>query len=82
MLCWGILCLDIPGENIDSKLLERAFKVLGEYYYRQLEENPRPDEMPDEIYCNYARCLFFQGKLDCTSFIEDYIGYCRYCIRT
>lgn len=76
----GNSVLGYSRENIDPQLLERASKVLGEYYYRQLEENPNPYEMPDEIYCNYKRCLFFQGKLDCTSFIEDYIGYCRYCI--
>ena len=49
----GNSVLGYSRENIDSKLLERAFKVLGEYYYRQLEENPNPYEMPDEIYCNY-----------------------------
>mgnify|MGYP002768667359 FL=1 len=76
----GNSVLGYSRENIDPQLLERASKVLGEYYSRQLEENPNPYEMPDEIYCNYKRCLFFQGKLDCTSFIEDYIGYCRYCI--
>lgn len=58
----GNSVLGYSRENIDPQLLERASKVLGEYYSRQLEENPNPYEMPDEIYCNYKRCLFFQGK--------------------
>ena len=48
----GNSVLGYSRENIDPQLLERASKVLGEYYSRQLEENPNPYEMPDEIYCN------------------------------
>ena len=76
----GNSVLRYSRENVNPVLLERASKILGEYYNKQLEENPNPYEMPDEIYCNYKRCLFFQGKLSCTEFIEDYIGYCRYCM--
>ena len=76
----GNFVLRHSRENINPVLLERAAKVLGEYYNRQLEENPNPYEMPDEIYCNYKRCLFFQGKISCTEFIEDYVGFCKYCM--
>ena len=34
--------------------------------------------MPDEIYCNYHRCLFFLGKMSCTDFVEDYWAFCSY----
>ena len=67
-------------ENIDPVLLERAAKVLEEYYNKQLEKNPNPYEMLDEIYCNYKRCLFFQRKITCKEFVDDYVNFCKYCM--
>ena len=52
--------------EIDPELLSRASRVLEEYYQRELEKNPEPYEMLDEIYCNYKSCLFYQGKITCT----------------
>ena len=54
--------------------------MLGASYQEHLKENPNIYEMPDEIYCNYLRCLFLQGKISCTRFIEDYRRYCEYSI--
>ena len=74
----GNSLLRFERESIDPALLDRAAKVLGEYYQKELNENPNPYEMLDEIYCNYRRSQFFQGKLSCTEYIEDYWQFCKY----
>lgn len=64
--------------EIDPELLSRASRVLEEYYQRELEKNPEPYEMLDEIYCNYKSCLFYQGKITCTELLEDYRKFCEH----
>ena len=34
--------------------------------------------MPDEVYANYKKCLFYLGEISCTEFVEDYKGLCDY----
>ena len=76
----GNSVMKFDKEHNSPVLLERAEKVLGASYQEHLKENPNIYEMPDEIYCNYLRCLFLQGKISCTRFIEDYRRYCEYSI--
>ena len=74
----GNSILRFSVQEIDQTLLSRASEVLGEYYQRELEKNPNPYEMLDEIYCNYKSCLFYQGKITCTELLEDYRRFCEY----
>ena len=67
-------------DTVDPELLERAGKVLGAYYQKYLDDGCQPYEMPDEIYCNYHRYLFFSGKLSFTEFVEDYKRFCDYSV--
>lgn len=55
----GNSVLRFTVREIDPELLSRASRVLEEYYQRELEKNPEPYEMLDEIYCNYKSCLFY-----------------------
>ena len=67
-------------ENAKYSLLERAKKVLGEYYEQELSANPNPYDMLDEIYCYYKRTLFFMGEITCTEFLDDYKKFCDHSI--
>lgn len=49
-------------DTVDPELLERAGKELGSYYQSYLDGGCQPYEVPDEIYCNYHRYLFFLRK--------------------
>ena len=73
----GNSVLRFTVREIDPELLSRASRVLEEYYQRELEKNPEPYEMLDEIYCNYKSCLFYQGKITCTELLEDYRKFCE-----
>ena len=64
--------------DVTDEFLIRGEKVLGALYEAELKKNPNRFEMPDEIYCNYHRCLFFLGKMSCTDFVEDYWAFCSY----
>lgn len=74
----GNSVLRFTVREIDPELLSRASRVLEEYYQRELEKNPEPYEMLDEIYCNYKSCLFYQGKITCTELLEDYRKFCEH----
>lgn len=74
----GNSVLRYSKHEIDQTLLARASRVLGEYYQRQLEENPNPYEMLDEIYCNYKLSQFYSGKITCTELLTDYRKFCEY----
>lgn len=74
----GNSVLRFTVHEIDPALLSRATDVLGYYYQQELEKNPNPYEMLDEIYCNYKSCLFYQGKITCTELLEDYRKFCEY----
>ena len=74
----GNSVLRFTVREIDPELLSRASRVLKKYYQRELEKNPEPYEMLDEIYCNYKSCLFYQGKITCTELLEDYRKFCEY----
>ncbi len=67
-------------DTVDPELLERAGKELGRYYQSYLDEGCAPYEVPDEIYCNYHRYLFFSGKITFTEFVEDYKRFCDYSV--
>lgn len=67
-------------DTVDPELLERAGKELGSYYQSYLDGGCRPYEVPDEIYCNYHRYLFFSGKMSFTEFVEDYKRFCDYSV--
>lgn len=67
-------------DTVDPELLERAGKELGRYYQSYLDEGCQPYEVPDEIYCNYHRYLFFSGKMSFTEFVEDYKRFCDYSV--
>lgn len=58
--------------------LEDGEKILSEYYQQELQKNPNPYEMPDEIFCAYKRICFFLGKSSCTEFIDALEKYCAY----
>lgn len=77
---FGSYVLGHERDTIDPEVLKRAKEVLGVCYRKALEENPNPLEMLDEVYCNYRRCQFFLGEIDCTEFIEGYKKFCDYTI--
>ncbi len=77
---FGNYIMSHTRENSKRWMLERAEKVLGDYYNEKLIAEPNPYEMPDEIYCYYKRTLFFLGKISCTEFLDDYKKYCDYSI--
>ena len=77
---FGTYVLSHERDNVDPDLLKRAKTVLGASYEKALKENPNPFEMLDEVYCNYKRCQFFMGEIDCTEFLNDYKAFCDYTI--
>ncbi len=77
----GNSVLQYSKHEIDKTLLSRADKVLGKYYQSELEKNPNPYEMLDEIYCNYWLSQFYQGKITCTELLEDYRKFCEYSMK-
>ena len=77
---FGNYVLSHERDTIEPEILKRAKEVLGVCYRKALEENPNPLEMLDEVYCNYRRCQFFLGEIDCTEFIEGYKKFCDYTI--
>ncbi len=77
---FGSYVLSHERDTVDPEILKRAKKVLGVCYEKALKENPNPLEMLDEVYCNYRRCQFFLGEIDCTEFINGYKKFCDYTI--
>lgn len=74
----GNYILATDRENGSRELFLRGKEVLGEIYQKNLEKYPEPYEMPDEVYANYKKCLFYLGEISCTEFVEDYKGLCDY----
>ncbi|MFR5149027.1 MAG: hypothetical protein ACLTER_05440 [Ruminococcus sp.] len=74
----GNSVLRFTVREIDPELLSRASGFWKNIYQRELEKNPEPYEMLDEIYCNYKSCLFYQGKITCTELLEDYRKFCEH----
>ena len=64
--------------TIDQALLKRAKETLGAIYQRYLDDGCAPYDIPDEVYCNYHRCLFFSGEIPCTEYVENYKRFCDY----
>ena len=60
--------------DVTDEFLIRGEKVLGALYEAELKKNPNRFEMPDEIYCNYHRCLFFLGKNELHGFCGGLLG--------
>lgn len=77
---FGNYVLSNERETVDPDMLKRANKVLGDCYKEALKKNPNPFEMLDEIYCNYRRCQFFLGEINCTEFLEGYKAFYDYAI--
>ena len=77
---FGNYVLSHERDTVDPEMLQRAKKVLGACYQKALKENPNPFEMLDEVYCNYRRCQFFLGEIDCTEFLNGYKAFCDYTI--
>ena len=76
----GNYVLSHDRRTIDPGLLKRAKETLGTIYQRYLNDGCAPYDIPDEVYCNYHRCLFFSGELTCTEYVEDYKHFCDYSI--
>ncbi len=66
--------------DLTKEVLLRCREVLEECYQENIKKNPDPYAMEDEVYCNYKRCLFFLGEIDCTEYVRDYKRYCDYVI--
>lgn len=62
--------------EMTPEMLQRADKVLGKLYEDNLEEDPDPYHMPDEIFCNYWKLRYYMDEISLEDYINTIVGYC------
>ena len=75
---YGGYVLGKDKDKISRDVVIEAKDILYDLYKEALENNPDIYEMPDEIYCNYNRCLFFLDEISCTEFIDNMVAFCEH----
>ncbi|MDO4460165.1 MAG: response regulator [Clostridia bacterium] len=63
-------------DSIEPVFLAKALPVLKQLYKEQLEINPDPFAMPDEIYLNYLTAMNIAGEMSREEYILSYKEYC------
>lgn len=77
---WEFCAWIIPGKTLIPSFLKGLLRCLENIIPGSLKRTPIPTKCRMRSTAIIKGVCFSREMLDCTSFIEDYIGYCRYCI--